>query len=49
MGARCNLTDCHASAIPRDDMTAIGNINLGLETRSLNTPTLVNRVEFGMQ
>ena len=49
MGAGGNFTDDHAAGGPGDHVTAVGDIDLCFVVASFNPPTLVDRIELGMQ
>jgi len=49
MGARCHFAYRDPTRFPGDDVTTVGDIHLGLVIGSFDAPTLVNRIQLGMQ
>ena len=46
MGAGCHLAKYAAAGGPGDDVAAVGDVDLSLIVTTLDTTTLVNRVEL---
>ena len=49
MGTGGHFAKSYTAAVPGDDVTTIGDVNLSFIVTAFNTPRLVDRIKFWMQ